>query len=656
MRRSQATCGNGGANGVRKNKREQPRPLRIKRIAQHLFTRDERKRERKRVEGGLTYRPMVKTNTPKKPKLRALIAYDLETTSIKCGTPKPLYITAFGDEGFFCSKAVNSISELEAVLINRFLIDELNDVRFVAWNGNNFDVYLIAKALLKNPNYILRPYLTRSKNLRGLRIIKRTFDENNFETTNDQKGKSISWEFLDGIAMTVGAATKLEKFLKVFAPDYLKLDAPDWEKETFNARNRKHVEYAERDSEGLYHAMKRAESIVLENFGYPLQPTIGNLGIKIFQTNMPEGVRVSRPTLNAVRAIRKCVMRGGFCFSTRKYRGPVWKYDINQAYAAAMREADLPGGMCYHVKQRSKYAACGIYRLRAENRNNKIPFYYRSIEGESVFGVSEINETWLTSIEIDQLEREGWRVHIYEGYAWEDSFRMKGYVDRLEFLRVGEGRSPSDAQGTMVKAIGNNSYGKTVEQLDGLEIVLSAEAPQDYWPYDEPGAPLQYLWFRFGEIQARPYHQPQVGAFITAHVRMVLRRAIAQAPDQWLYADTDCVVFSKPVSLPISKTVYGKWKVEDENEHYIICTKKVYAKIADIETPGAIKKAKGLNVKRLTLSDFENWYAGKPPQQKQTQRQNFLQVMSGFDMFVDRVKVGQKTPGTPHGDGVPGQA
>ena len=578
-------------------------------------------------------KPLRRKATPDlaqvKKRLVPLIAYDLETTSIAKGTPRPLYITAHGAAFHYSGEVVGSNHLLE-ILSTRFLTAENAGCRFVAWNGNKFDGYLIAIALMKSPEYILRPYMTRNKNLRGFRVMSRT----------DNK---IFWEFLDGISMILGnVPKKLSEFLKTFAPaEFQKLDGPDFENENFNPRNPAHVAYAERDSEGLYHALEKARSVVLENFSIDLCPTIGNMGIKIFQRFIPPHVECWKPPAKALAAIREQVMRGGFCFCVHRYNGPVWKYDINQAYAAAMREAKFPAGRCIHSIERNPYADVYIARVRAHNFANRIPFYYRDMEkGRSVFGLQDIGETWLTSIEVAQLESEGWKVEILETYFWESGFRMKEYVDRLEFLRVGEGRNPKDAQGEMVKAIGNNSYGKTVEQLDGLELVMSAEQPEGFVPYpvdeDDPAPGMDYVWYKIGTPMLREYHQPQIGAFVTAQVRMVVRRAALLNPDAWLYADTDCVMFRAPVALDINPTRYGAWKVEAEGERYKIVAKKVY-----ISDDGKTKHAKGLNVKKLTDADFDRWLSGVPPRQYQLHRQNFVKVISGFDMFIEREKVGE---------------
>jgi len=623
---------------------------RINRVLGELVTHRQKKAERRESRKDFRHmtRPMRRKVTPALDKvvsrLTKIIAYDLETTRIAKGTPRPLYITACGPEGFWISGEVLGVSHLSEILVTRFLIPDTQGARFVAWNGNKFDVYFIALALLKNPEYILRPYLTSGKNLRGLRIVKRVYDDNGIEITGQKGAPKIDWEFLDGIAVT-GIQKPLKDFLKTFAPAFQKLDGPDFDKEDFNPRNAAHVKYAERDSEGLYHALEKARKVCVENFTIDLSATIGNMAIKIFQRHIPQFIECWKPPAKALRAIHEQVMRGGFCFCVKRYQGPVWKYDLNQAYAAAMRDARLPAGRCVWSQKINPYAAAYIARITARNFANRIPFYYRDIEtGKSVFALQEIGDTWLTSIEIEQLKAEGWKIETAECWFWQSKFSMKEYVNKLENLRIGGGRDPKDAQGEMVKFIGNNSYGKTVERLDGLELLMAAEQPEGFSEYpvdDTENDLINYVWYRFAKPVLREYHQPQIGAFITAHVRMVVRRAALLKPDAWLYADTDCVVFREAVELHTDPGKYGAWKIEETGAQYTIAAKKVYC-----SADGKTKHAKGLNIKYLTAEDFERWYQGIPPRQTQIQRQNFVKVIAGFDMFAERVKWGEQNSHT----------
>jgi hypothetical protein len=121
---------------------------------------------------------------------------------------------------------------------------------------------------------------------------------------------------------------------------------------------------------------------------------------------------------------------------------------------------------------------------------------------------------------------------------------------------------------------------------------------------------------------------------------MKVRRAALLDAGAFLYADTDCVIFSRPVpALPIDPARYGLWKIEAAGVRYIICNKKVYA-----AEDGSVKHAKGLNVGRLTMADFEAWHDGRPPKQDQLQRRNWLRFLMGESMFTPVSKVGQITP------------
>lgn len=588
-------------------------------------------------------------------KIKRMVAYDLETTNIKEGTPKVKYITAY-DGDRLLSKQVNNIKQLHDCLVKELLKDELSGYRFIAWNANHYDIYFIVMALLEDERFLLRPYLNRKNMMRGLRVIRKLDkplvgkpyekDENGktirWQFSNGSirmqrviTESNINWEFLDGMAMVTAAPMKLEKFLKIFAPEHMKLTSNiDFSKEEFDSKNKKHIAYAEQDSIGLYHGMLKVESILLKHFNATLQPTIGNLGIKLLTSNLPDDVLCWLPPMEVEDIIRNYVFRGGFVWCAKKYDGKVWKYDLNQAYAAAMRECWLPCGSMVECGDYDPKALAAIYRVRGKKKNNIIPFYYTNDTGKRSYGFDEIEWTWLTSVEVHQLQREKWQLEFEGGYEWLEAFTLPEYVDRLEKLRQSDKDGPSGALGTIVKSIGNSSYGKTVEQLSGMDIVISLKKPDGYSCFEPETELGSLMWFKITSPVPRDYHQPQIGAFITAHVRMVVRRAALKGGKDWLYSDTDCCMFSKPVKLDIDSSRYGAWKLESAGDLHLIIDKKVYLK------RGGEKKAKGLNINSLEESDFENWFNGDPPAQAQLQRNSLLKVMAGNEMFTIRKKVG----------------
>ena len=584
-------------------------------------------------------KPMMRKQSHSRPK--PFLAYDLETTRIAVGTPLLKYITAYGAD-FSLSEVIkatkkNPYKHLCEILSEEFLTKRFNGYRFIAWNGNGFDVFFIAIALLESADYVIRPYLTRSKSIRGLKVI------------GVGKKEGLEWEFLDGMAMTGldSAKMKLEKFVSLMAPQYPKLSL-DFSQEEFDPKNKELVRYAERDSEALYYAMLRASEIMKELTGNELQPTMGNLGIKYFQSQIPEGVRIWKPNQELREVLHGPAKRGGFCWIQRQYVGPIWKYDINQCYAAAMRDAELPHGSCVR-SSKFRDDKVGVYRVTiSREKRSPIPFYYRELDTlAGRFTSGKPVETWIFSNEVKHLIADEWDVKIHDGYYWQSSFNMKAMVDNLERLRFSDPGGPSGALGTMVKQLGNNSYGKLLEQLGGIELVMSKTKPEsddpdrqyNFYMPDEPG--LENIWFRMGDSFPKPYHQPQIGGIITSHPRLLIRSAALKAPRHFVYADTDALAFSKPVDfLKIDPKRYGDYKLEAEGDEYIFVAKKVYHGENSAEPDKPIKHAKGLMVRELTKKEFEHWFEGVPPKQQQTQRQNFVRFMAGQDMFISQDRRG----------------
>lgn len=604
---------------TRKPKPQVKRSLRIDRLAAKLAARSKERNERTRV--------FSRSDSKMKP--IPYMAYDLETSNIEAGNPTVKYLTVHGED-LTISASINSIEHLREILETRLLTTDRNRTRYVAWNGNRFDAYFIARALMLNPDYIIKPYLTRKKSLRGMLVC--LIDHTGKLKPKDQ----IRWEFLDGIAMT-GIQKPLKAFLKTFAPNYEKLDL-DFDKEEFDAANPQHRLYAERDSEGLYHALVKCNAILTEHFDAQLTPTIGKLGIRIFQSHIPPNTSIFSPPKTAEKIIREQLMRGGYCHCARKFTGKTWKYDINQAYASAMRDSRLPLGRCVHISVFNTYAKAAMYRVNATNKANIVPLYIKDQDGQATFATTEIADSWLTQSELLQLRAEKWQIKIIEGYYWETFFSMKEYVDKLENLRINGEGGTKGALGEIVKSIGNNSYGKTAEELWGLNLVMAYEKPEgfsDYYSGEETEE--NFIWFNIGEKVSKSYHQPQLASFITAHVRMQVRRAIMLAPKDWLYADTDCVAFTRPVDLPIDPGIYGTWKIESDGDIYRFIDKKVYASI-----DGKEKKAKGMNTKNLSDDDFTEWFKGNAPIQHQVHRQSFIKTMGGANMFIDRDRSGTR--------------
>lgn len=187
-----------------------------------------------------------------------------------------------------------------------------------------------------------------------------------------------------------------------------------------------------------------------------------------------------------------------------------------------------------------------------------------------------------------------------------------------------------------------------MEVIEPVEYILALECPPDCVPFYGDGTdPIEHIYYRIdNDRKPKAYHQPHLGAWITATVRMVVRRAALIDPDAWLYADTDCVIFSRDVSasLDIDPKRYGAWKVEDEGTIYEIIAKKVYAQVSVKNEGEKLKRsAKGMTVKKLTAEDFTRWYEGTPPvDENMIQLNSFLSVMHGANMYRSQRREGTR--------------
>jgi hypothetical protein len=673
------------------------------------------------------FRPLVRT-AGKLPKAYPIVAYDFETTNIptKASDPMtvyPLYLTAFGD-GIKLAFELKRSYVLTADAFRILFRACKPNTMLVAYNANRFDLRILLQALL-DTEFVVEPYAAKMTGLRGA-IVRRG-------------RKRI--QLLDPMAM-LGLETSLRSFLETFAPAYPKGEI-DFEAGEFDPNNPDHRAYAMRDSEALYYGMTKAAELVADLVGERLRPTIGSLAIRAFVRNMPRDARVPHLRPETYEIVRKVVMRGGYVVA-RRYQGPLWTYDLNQAYADAMRATWLPSGMALPVKEfvrdRPGFYYCTLGRAERSPipfviREPYAPFRMREIYGDesdrtteslaremwlealehyerdaipekvvtpdwvwnghvwkvalefadvpgryldlrnkpkdppfhriattvvgnaddvaTQFGFPGLDaflerlcntktrptlaaflpdaerrlkaeppsgvSTWIVDEEIETLRDLGWTVQISGGYAFQSRFKMTEWVNQLEAARATYEKN--DPRNMLLKKVGCNAYGKTLQEPQAWKTVLSRDMPAGAHPCVEPdewGTPLFGFWIVPEKKDTRrQFMRPQLGAFITAHVRCRIYRAAMRDPDYFVKADTDSVSFAREQSWPdLDPHRYGAWKCEASGDYTIVVAKKV-------SWSAAKTTAKGMRTKTLTQSDFERWIAGQVPVQEQIQLQSW---------------------------------
>lgn len=565
---------------------------------------------------------------------RPLIAYDLETTRIEAGTPTVKYITLRGD-GFLESYQLDGLPDLALVLESRMLTGIHQHKRFVAWYANTFDIYFVVLALIHHGKvpWLIKPYMTHKKALRGLVIQHPDFER-------------VRWEFIDGAAAT-GCMIKLKKFGKQFAPLYPKqaIDVVN-----FDASNEAHVSYAERDVELLYHAMNEVENRFLSLTGNGLLATVGKAAVLYLAKEMPPKTHVYPPPAPIADLIHMQIKRGGYVWIAQAIKCQTWKYDINSAYPDVMGTEKFPAGTINHIEGEIKAKHCGIYRVTLSRSFDdargvsSVPFYCKNLEGKARYLSHGTIETWITSPEVAFLLSQGWQVKIHEGWYWDQVFRFAAWKNKLEKIRVTDPAGPKGPMGTICKILGNAAYGKTGEILAGEDFVISTICPSGYEHYFDATLGTERelpLWYKTEDPDTAFYHEPQIAAFVTAYVRIKTMRAALWSPHTFLTADTDAVAFSAPVpelEALIDPLAYGKWKKESNGDRHVFIAKKVYANLKTGE-----KHIKGLSGSDISIEQMESWLDGDIPQQSQIQRQSFLKVLGGEPMFKNLSRTGTDT-------------
>lgn len=560
---------------------------------------------------------------------RRRISFDLESTRIEAGTPTPLYLSVCDESGARGYACIGWSAFLETI-VSVLLTDENRGVRFVGYNSNKFDAFLIAHALKADPNYLVEPWMTKAGALRGMRVRS---------TTDKRK----SWIFSDAMAMT-GFLGKLADYTDAFAPTFTKesIDILN-----FDPFDETHQRYAINDARILHEANNVAFASAEKVAQTSVQNTIGKMGISYFQANMPKDVLVWRVPKSAETALDETV-RGGYVYCDHRYHGPIWKYDLNQAYAAAMR-MPLPSGRCARSFEYEP-GVLGMYLATISRETRTVPFYIHDTETNTSLSThGEPVRGWILSNELEFLQETGWTIDVHDGWVWTNCFDMSEMVNHLEYERSHCDGGPKGPLGLMIKAIGNNSFGKTLEEHDGIRMVFAAEKPgKDYKEFRAEDENFKHIWFTTEKTHNERYHMKQIGSFITSYVRIWLMKTALKNADAFLYADTDCVAFSQDMTaeLDIDVARYGAFKVEASGERYGLIAKKTYwHDTDDVKRPGypVESRCKGLNPTLITTLDWHRWYrTGVPPEQHQVQRLNVIRTIETGIMFRNYDRKGSR--------------
>jgi len=249
----------------------------------------------------------------------------------------------------------------------------------------------------------------------------------------------------------------------------------------------------------------------------------------------------------------------------------LYKYDVNSLYPHVMKKYDYPFAK-YHVVSNSKYAEkyiargeLGVYYCGIECPYMKYPYLGKKYNNKLIFPVGEWVD-WLTSFEIIEARKRGYKIDISHGYTFERKGHVfENYVN--EYYKIKQ--SSTGAKKKVAKLILNSAYGKFGQKRVMRQLVTEDELIKKDIPITEVQQVTNDLYQYERESYANRQINPVIAVFVTAYARHELylgMENIIEKGGNIYYVDTDCIVSDKQLDEEmIDSDELGLWDCEDEN-------------------------------------------------------------------------------------------
>lgn len=248
--------------------------------------------------------------------------------------------------------------------------------------------------------------------------------------------------------------------------------------------------------------------------------------------------------------------------------GPVYQYDINGAYVAALRKLPcLTHGSWKEIKTRPKGEGnlwFGEIYFRQTNQTEQYlaTFPVREVDGSIYYPMEGNGVYW--SGEIEAAERNNTSVSFKRGWLYEShcECRWFGFVDDYYSLRLKLGKT---TKGYVLKLAGNSLYGKLAQSIG-------------YAPWANP------IW----------------AGIITASCRAQILDAIRGYVNDIYMIATDGIFCGVPLDLPVSREL-GEWELTEHEDGIFIVQPGIYFS-------GTEAKSRGIERGRIhdMRTDFES--------------------------------------------------
>lgn len=368
-----------------------------------------------------------------------------------------------------------------------------------------------------------------------------------------------------------------------FAPEYKKQDIGLGDGVVFDKLNSVHRAYAENDVVGLVRALQKYDEEMYRHYHVHLAGTFSGTAYQGWLRFAPEGEYHDRQPAAIEDFLRKCYYGGLVQLNApadREIRSLI-TLDINSSYPAAMR-LGVPRGKARFTRE-YRPGFPGFYKVLASVPDDYIlPICpHLSEDGKLSWPAGgDPFVTYLTSIEIDHLEKRGVSFVIDHGYFFPAglTFCFSEFIDVCEALRTQFKGTPTEI---VVKFNQNSFYGRFGMKKDGREYRLSGDgAPEGFDALmGDKGRIVPNIYIKRTEREAE-YMLPHYAAWITANARIMLDKATeAAGRENVRYRDTDSLKVEgalRPELAAMISARYGDLKNEGESQRVRIHCPKGY--------------------------------------------------------------------------------
>lgn len=299
------------------------------------------------------------------------------------------------------------------------------------------------------------------------------------------------------------------------------------------------------------------------------------------------------PDILAVHEASKVAYAGGRfeLFRVGRIQGPIFGYDINSAYPAALSKAPSLGmehGEWVHVENPSTISEFGVYRISYNHLGKArpvefaaMPLFHRDLRGSISF--PQIVHGWYWSPEADIAAEIGRRhpgsVVVHEGWEWRhDGTRPFGFLQEMFDKRIQLGKKNIVS---MPYKLGPNSmYGKLAQRVG---------------------------WDKKTNSPPKSHCLPLAG-WITSSCRASLYKVMIQMPRHKLIAvETDGIyTTASPDELFMDTgNDLGQWGIDNYDEMLYLQSGVYHRRIGDEWLP---PKARGLDIASVSQPVVERYF------------------------------------------------